>query len=181
MITQPKHSKTLNRQELSTEGQSRRDEMLPELVGAMTELHARRQNRRRLLKLSSVLLVLFSSMFWMVSQSMNRRNESTPNASAENIDGGSIPDSDQNVRSKKGVKSNSSGSMPPYESKSEPPAKKKTLVEKYVVSTNNIEARQMESIDDEEILELLKQAGVQGWIAEIGDERVVLDIDGKRL
>lgn len=58
---------------------------------------------------------------------------------------------------------------------------KHTAIDRYVVSTKQIQTRTMESINDNEMLELLKQAGVQGWIAEIGEERVVLDGNGKRL
>ncbi len=51
----------------------------------------------------------------------------------------------------------------------------------FVVSNKDydLESLKLETIGDQEMLRLLEDAGIQGWIAEIGEKRVVITSEGE--
>lgn len=209
----PNSDKSSVTSELTPAGQIRREEMRVALLEKMSLQHARRKNRKQVLKLLTLVLVLASSFSWMIWKNMrphsephqwaaglNRSDRSfapktsesdpmssgvmNPNEMKADIEKSGSSDSEKTEtgysltnRTKTGLPAKTYGN----ENSINPYPTKHTAIDRYVVSTSQIQTRTMETINDNEMLELLKQAGVQGWIAEIGEERVVLDGNGKRL
>lgn len=177
------------RHELSEAGSSRKVEMLNGLQESMTSLHRRRHIRYRCCQLAGVVALMIPICIWIYAQAL-AAFEPHQNAVVELEHD---PVSNERERSESDLDQSPHRSVPSNRQANAPnslnePAKhssphrsKKSLIEKYVVTTADVEKREMEFIDDAEMLELLKQAGVEGWIAEINDQQVVLNSEGKRL
>lgn len=175
--------------ELSESGKTRKAEMLVEVQDSMIDFHRslRRKQKHRMIAASVCIPVVAIGMWIIATSNSENRTEGlavskvkTSFDSDENISNQRAAKPDQQIFSEsESEQSNDHNSK--MTTRIASPNMPATRYSQLIVQQTEVTPREMESIDDDQLMELLKQAGVDAWLAEINDERMVLTKSGKRL
>ena len=173
--------------ELSESGKTRKAEMLAEVQDSMIDFHrSQRKKRKQRMIAASVCIPVVAIGIWIIATSNSENltegmavsKVKTSFDSNENISNKRAAKPDQQIFSASEASNDHHSKMP---TTNVSPKSASPRFSRLIVQQNVVTPREMESIDDDQLMELLKQAGVDAWLAEINDERVVLTESGKRL
>lgn len=173
--------------ELSESGKTRKAEMLVEVQDSMIDFHRSQRGKRkhRMIAASVCIPVVAIGMWIVATNNSENRTEGlavskvkTSYDSDENISNKRAAKPDQQIFSESEQSSDHDSKMTTRIASPNIPA---TQYSQLIVQQTEVTPREMESIDDDQLMELLKQAGVDAWLAEINDERIVLTKSGRRL
>ncbi len=167
--------------ELTESGKSRKADMLADVQNSMIHFHrSKRQKRKRFLIAASVCIPVMAIGTWInaVNNSESGSN-SLAGKTINKVDNDEVASKTKKIGFEVSANQNTGETLLPTNSSLN--SKPASRYNQFVVEDIHVQPREMEQIDDDQMLKLLKQAGVDAWLAEIDDERIVLTQSGKRL